>query len=59
MIAFGAIHPPAGIDAFLVPAHELTASWLISSVLPGSLMLAVFGKLWQLGERFFTAHDKR
>lgn len=50
MIASGTIHPPAGIDAFLVPAHKLTASWLINPVLSGSLLLAMFGRFWRLGE---------
>jgi CBS-domain-containing membrane protein len=59
MMAIGAIHPPAGIDAFLVPAHALPASWLINPVFLGSLLLAVFGKLWRLGENFIPAHDKR
>ncbi len=54
MIAFGAVHPPAGIDAFLVPAHRLPASWLLDPVLYGSLLLVIFGELWRLGEPFFA-----
>ncbi len=51
MIASGAVHPPAGIDAFLVPANGLPTSWLLNLVLPGSLLLAAFARLWRLGER--------
>ncbi len=51
MIAFEVVHPPAGIGAFLVPAHQLSAQWLFSPLLAGALILAVYAKLWQLGER--------
>lgn len=54
MIFSRTVHPPAGIDAFLVPAQALPASWLVNPVLLGSLLLAAFGRLWRLGERYFT-----
>ncbi len=34
MIALRAIHPPAGIGAFLVPAYRLPARWLLPLSLP-------------------------
>jgi CBS-domain-containing membrane protein len=55
MIAFRAIHPPAGIGAFLVPLHRLPASWLLSPVLAGALLLTVYAKLWQKAERWLIA----
>lgn len=59
MIASGTVHPPAGIDAFLGPAHELPISWLINPVLLGSLLLASFGELWRFGERLLIGRHKR
>jgi CBS-domain-containing membrane protein len=59
MIASGAVHPPAGIDAFLVPVYELPTSWLINPVLLGSLLLAAFGELWRFGERVLIGRHKR
>jgi CBS-domain-containing membrane protein len=59
MIAFSAVHPPAGIDAFIVPAHGLPASWLINPVFVGSLLLVMFGEMWRLGEPFFAGSDRR
>ena len=59
MIASGAVHPPAGIDAFLGPADELPASWLINPVLLGSLLLAAFGELWRFGERVLIGGHER
>jgi CBS-domain-containing membrane protein len=56
MIAFRAIHPPAGIGAFLVPLYQLPASWLLSPVLAGTLLLTVYAKLWQRAERWLVAH---
>jgi CBS-domain-containing membrane protein len=52
MIAFRAIHPPAGIGAFLVPLYQLPASWLLSPVLAGALLLTVYAKLWRKAERW-------
>jgi CBS-domain-containing membrane protein len=49
MLAARAVHPPAGIDAFLVPLLALPASWILNPVLLGAVMLAVFGKLWSRG----------
>src|SRR5262249_40355029 len=51
MLASGAMHPPAGIDAFLFAGRGLPASWAISPVLVGAVLLAAFGRLWSLGGR--------
>jgi len=50
MLATRAVHPPAGIDAFLVPLLALPAGWIMNPVLVGAAILAVFGRLWWLGE---------
>ncbi|WP_072397151.1 HPP family protein [Hyphomicrobium sp. CS1GBMeth3] len=41
------LHPPAGINAFLVPAHSLPAAWIASPVLAGALLLVAFSFMWQ------------
>lgn len=51
MIATRTLHPPAGIDAFLVPSQNLPLDWIVSPVLIGALLLAGFAKLWVAGER--------
>jgi CBS-domain-containing membrane protein len=56
MIAFRAIHPPAGIGAFLVPLYQLPVSWLLSPVLTGALLLTGYAQLWQKAERWLIAH---
>jgi len=55
MIAFRAIHPPAGIGAFLVPLFHLSPSWLLNPVFAGALLLAVYDKLWQRAEQRLIA----
>ena len=50
MLLARAMHPPAGIDAFLVAELGLPASWILSPVLLGALLLASFSRLWVLGE---------
>jgi hypothetical protein len=45
-----AVHPPAGIDGFLVPLLGLPARWVLSPVLVGAVLLAVFARLWAKGE---------
>jgi len=50
MMAARAVHPPAGIDAFLVPLLGMPAGWIFNPVLVGAVMLAAFGKLWSRGE---------
>jgi hypothetical protein len=49
MLAGRAMHPPAGIDAFLVAGLGLPMSWAVSPVLIGALLLAGFSRLWAAG----------
>jgi CBS-domain-containing membrane protein len=51
MIGTGMLHPPAGLDAFLIAAHGLPTRWIFSPVLIGTVMLAVYARLWAQGER--------
>jgi len=51
MLALRAMHPPAGIDAFLVAGWGLPTSWVLSPVLVGAVLLASFARLWSMGER--------
>ncbi len=51
MIASRTLHPPAGIDAFLVAIHGLSWPWLLNPVLPGALLLTGFAMLWRRIER--------
>lgn len=51
MIASRTLHPPAGIDAFLVANYGLPAAWLFNPVLIGAFLLAGFAHVWRLIER--------
>lgn len=51
MLAARAVHPPAGIDAFLVPNQPLSAGWIVNPVLIGAILLAVYSRLWVRGEQ--------
>jgi CBS-domain-containing membrane protein len=51
MIASRTLHPPAGIDAFLVASYGLSVDWVLNPVLIGAIMLSVFGHGWHWGER--------
>jgi CBS-domain-containing membrane protein len=51
MAATRLVHPPGGIDAFLIPAEGLPAIWIINPVLIGAILLAVFAGLWFWSER--------
>jgi CBS-domain-containing membrane protein len=53
MLALRAVHPPAGIDAFLVAGWGLPVSWLVSPVLVGAVLLALFARVWSAGEHRF------
>lgn len=46
-----AMHPPAGICALLIASQGLPASWLITPVLAGALLLGGYGFLWSRWER--------
>jgi CBS-domain-containing membrane protein len=50
MLAMGAVHPPAGIDAFLVPLLGLPVGWTINPILVGAVLLVVFSQLWARAE---------
>jgi CBS-domain-containing membrane protein len=51
MLGLRAMHPPAGIDAFIIAGLGMPTSWILSPVLAGALLLVAFAKLWSLGER--------
>jgi CBS-domain-containing membrane protein len=51
MLLCRALHPPAGIDAFLVAELGLPWSWVANPVLIGAVLLAVFAWLWAAGGR--------
>ena len=46
MLSCRALHPPAGIDAFLVAQLGLPLAWVVNPVLIGALLLAAFSRLW-------------
>lgn len=54
MVAARAVHPPAGINAFLVPTHDLHLSWILSPVFTGSLILVAFAVMWRSLERLIV-----
>ena len=55
MAATRTMHPPAGLDAFLVVSQGLPASWLLFPVIPGAILLAVFAVIWKaIGDRLFA-----
>jgi len=60
MIVTRTLHPPAGIDAFLLASQDLPAQWMLSPVLVGAVLLAGFARIWAMGERKWLATiDKR
>jgi CBS-domain-containing membrane protein len=56
MLIGRAMHPPAGIDAFLVAGMGLAPAWILSPVLAGAILLALFSRLWAAGERRLPHH---
>jgi CBS-domain-containing membrane protein len=46
MLMARALHPPAGINAFLIAAYGLPLSWAISPVLVGSIFLVGYKRIW-------------
>jgi CBS-domain-containing membrane protein len=50
MLACRAMHPPAGIDAFLVAGLGLPSNWIVNPVLIGAVLLAGYSRVWALGE---------
>jgi CBS-domain-containing membrane protein len=55
MVVTRSLHPPAGIDAFLLASQDLPAHWLLFPVLAGSVLIAAFARLWSMGERKWYA----
>jgi len=51
MLSSRTVHPPAGIDAFLVPLLGLPLGWAWNPVLAGAVLLAAFAKTWAAGEK--------
>jgi CBS-domain-containing membrane protein len=59
MATFRALHPPAGIDAFLIGYLGLPWSWVVNPVLIGAVMLAAFSRLWALGGSYLAHAETR
>jgi CBS-domain-containing membrane protein len=57
MLFLRAIHPPAGINAFLIASYGLTLKWTISPVLIGSLFLVGYKRMWWIMEERMRASD--
>jgi CBS-domain-containing membrane protein len=57
MLFLRAIHPPAGINAFLIAAYDLTLKWTISPVLIGALFLVGYKRMWWIMEERIRATD--
>jgi CBS-domain-containing membrane protein len=51
MLGCRAMHPPAGIDAFLVSGLGLPTNWMVNPVAAGAVPLAGYSRAWALGER--------
>jgi len=59
MIASRTLHPPAGIDAFMVAAYGLPFDWVLNPVLIGALLLSAFAFVWRTIERrLFTPAER-
>jgi CBS-domain-containing membrane protein len=50
MISGRCLHPPAGINAFLIPQNGLPLVWAASPVAVGALLLIGYAWLWRAGE---------
>lgn len=57
MLFLRAIHPPAGINAFLIAAYGLPITWTISPVLVGALFLVGYKRMWWIMEERMRASD--
>lgn len=55
MLILRALHPPAGINAFLIAAYGLPLSWAISPVLVGALFLVGYKRIWWILEQRLRA----
>lgn len=50
MLRARAMHPPAGIDAFIVAGSGVSVSWIASPVLIGAVLLAIASWSWAQAE---------
>lgn len=57
MLMAQALHPPAGINAFLIAAYGLPLSWAISPVLVGAIFLVGYKRVWWQVEQWARATD--
>jgi CBS-domain-containing membrane protein len=57
MLMAQALHPPAGINAFLIAAYGLPLSWAISPVLVGAIFLVGYKRVWWQLEQWMRATD--
>lgn len=55
MLATGTLHPPAGLDGFLIATQALSVTWIWNPVFLGTLLLAAYSRLWAAGERRFLS----
>ncbi|MBL8701441.1 MAG: HPP family protein [Alphaproteobacteria bacterium] len=51
MLVARSVHPPAGVDGFLVATSGLSVTWILSPVLVGALLLAAYSRVVAYGER--------
>jgi len=57
MLLARALHPPAGINAFLIAAYGLPVSWAISPVLVGAIFLVGYKRVWWQTEQWLRTTD--
>jgi len=59
MIVSRTLHPPAGIDAFLVASDGLAITWIFNPVLIGALLLSGFSSAWRaIEQQLFVPADR-
>jgi CBS-domain-containing membrane protein len=54
MLLARTVHPPAGIDAALIPTYSLAPAWLLSPVLVGAVLLVAYALMWRAIEDRLT-----
>lgn len=59
MMGTKTLHPPAGIDAFMVASYGLPAVWVLNPVLIGAVLLACFALAWRWLEHFLFDEEVR
>ncbi len=55
MLMARALHPPAGINAFLIAAYGLPLSWVVNPVLIGAVFLVGYKRVWSQLEQWLRA----